>query len=106
VGGGTKWNLLDSKTGTTAILTPSNFDELCVMVKVNQNDNLVHQFNIPKAYIPVDNSSIQLRNGWYSNSTAYGTASIGINKAGLWIAFATYLGTEYKDNSTITVYYR
>lgn len=49
---------------------------------------------------------MQFRTGWYSKADANGGVGVGINKAGCWIGFANYNGSDYKTNSTITVYFR
>lgn len=103
-GGGTKWNYLNSKTGSTEILLPGSFNELLVIVDVNNQDMMELTLNIPEAYLTTTDKSF--RSGYYSASNSFAVGIVKVNKSALSLNYANITGAVVTNNSTITVYYR
>lgn len=103
-GGGTKWNLLASTTGTTHISLPSTFNELYIETGLSTNNLLRFSFNVLRETL--SNTTKGFRNGYYANQTAYGIVEIDINLSEVWIRVSELDGQSVISNSPITVYYR
>lgn len=101
-GGGTKWNLLDSKTGNTAINLPSSFNELLVITKLTSY-NLHFSFNIPKLFL--ESNGKGFRSGYYGTGTN-GFCEIVASLSSVNLANAQSSGSTVTQDSTTTVYYR
>lgn len=100
--GSTKWNYLDSKTGTTAIPLPSNFNELLVIAKLSSY-NVHFTYNLPKSFL--ESSGKGFRAGYYGTGSN-GFCEIIASLSSINLANAQSAGSTVTQNSTITVYYR
>ena len=103
-----QWKLIGSVTGKTPITLPSNFSEILVIVKAN-NEN--YNFNIPKMYLDETNKMFSHGKGLHISETTYLVQiriSISTNKVVLNDARGSE-NTSIKDYSSKTVttaYYR
>lgn len=102
MGGGTKWNPLGSKTGPSEVQSlPSGFNELLVVIKINNDNGFAYSINIPNDTSVLSTNSITYRCG-----TRTTEISIKATTSGVRLDTASSSGTDYSSTSTITVYYR
>lgn len=78
---------------------PSVFEELLVILKINNDNSYAYQYNIPKDIL--GNTSSRFNSGGRTVDV-----SINVSLINAYISVATSSGTDYKNTSTITVYYR
>lgn len=103
-----QWKLIGSATGTTPITLPSNFSEILVIVKM---DDEFYNFNIPKLYLDETNKSFYHGKGLNFDAKYYLTQVrilISTNKVALRDArgSANASLTDYTSTTIITAYYR
>ena len=103
-----QWTLIGSATGTTPITLPSNFSEILVIVKTNDE---FYNFNIPKLYLDETDKSFCHGKG-LNPGGAYYLSQIRIlistNNVALRDAKSSQ-NASLKDNTStaiITAYYR
>ena len=102
-GGGTKWNLVDSKTGTTAIPLPSDFNELLAIVAFPQTTIDIPVI-IPKNRLT--NSARSYRGGYYGGSNTWVGVVMNVTLSAINLVGATNTSNDVTSTSTLTVYYR
>ena len=96
------WKLLGSSSGTTALTLPDNFNELIVEVKCNSITQLQYSYHFIKNQLT--NSDKSYHNGFYSSSSDFSSCIVNVSLSSVALTRMIYKGTEYKENSTITVY--
>lgn len=101
--GGTKWNLLDSKTGTAAMPLPNDFNEVLGLVRV-YGTVVEIPILIPKEEL--SNTPLYFRGGYYIGTNSYLAVSINATLSSISLGYVGNTGSEATSNSTITVYYR
>lgn len=96
--------LLDSKTGTNAITLPNQFDEICVLVAINGNNDYIIDFTIPKGFL--SSNSKGFRKGFYISSTSTGNVYFTATTSSVQLSEVRSGSAVVTSNSVITVYYR
>ena len=96
------WKLLGSSSGTTALTLPDNFNELIVEAKCNSITQLQYSYHFIKNQLT--NSDKSYHNGFYSSSSDFRSCIVNVSLSSVALTRMSYKGTEYKENSTITVY--
>ena len=97
------WKYVDSKTGTTAIPLPSEFEELFIMVKLGSY-SLRFPMTIPRAALST--TAVFFREGYYANSGSNGYVEVGVTTSVVTLQGATSGGTDVKNSCETTVYYK
>lgn len=103
-GSGASWKFLDSKTGTTSITLPSNFNQLLVEVIVNNEPNLA-VIDIPILAAQLLSTSRSYRGGAPSSNGGVAVV-VGASLSSVAIAGVTKDGSSVTSNSVISVYYQ
>ena len=96
------WKLLGSSSGTTALTLPDNFNELIVEAKCNSITQLQYSYHFIKNQLT--NSDKSYHNGFYTGSGDFSSCAVNVSLSSVALTRMSYKGTEYKENSTITVY--
>lgn len=94
--------LLDSKTGTSPIALPSEFDVIVVIVAINGNNDYSIDFTIPKAYL--SSNSKGFRKGFYISSTSTGNVYFTATTSGVQLSEVRSGSNVVTSNSSISVY--
>lgn len=103
-----QWKLIGSAKGKTPITLPSNFSEILVIVKAN-NEN--YNFNIPKLYLDETNKMFSHGKGLHISGATYlvqiriiiSTNNVALNDAR---GSQNASITDYSSKSVTTAYYR
>lgn len=94
------WKYVDSKTGTTAIPLPSEFEELFIMVKL-YTYNVQFPMVIPRAVLSTN--ALGFRAGYYATGSN-GYVEVVATTSSVYLANAQASGSDVKNNCTVTVY--
>lgn len=98
-----QWTLVDTKTGSTSINLPANFNELLCVANVDNSGNK-WSCVIPKSEL--SNTASYFRVGNYSFSNSNGTATIQVSLSSAKMYQLYWNETDKLSTSTFTVYYR
>jgi hypothetical protein len=91
------------KSSNGANISSLSFNELCILVKINNGANIV-AFHLPSAII--DSTTKYIRQGSYETNSNNSGVTISINSSTVAIVSVHMNGTDYKSSSVIEVYYR
>ena len=96
---------LSEASGTNSVELPDEFNELFVIVTVNNNAQLSYLFNIPKAIL--SSLSIGSNQGYVATSiNVAGHCRISASLSEISLLSAVSNGTNVTSNSSISVYYK
>ena len=98
------WNLVDSKTGDTTITLPNSFNELLIIVVVDNNSNVHFTFNIP--YQILGSSVKGFNSGYYQNSGVLSNCRVLVSNTSANLTVAFLNNQDKKSTSTTIIYYR
>lgn len=96
---------LGEASGTNSVELPDEFNELFVIVTVNNNAQLSYLFNIPKAIL--SSESIGINQGYAATSiNVAGHCRISASLSEISLLSAVSNGANVTSNSSISVYYK
>ena len=96
---------LGEASGTKSVELPDEFNELFVIVTVNNNAQLSYLFNIPKAIL--SSESIGINQGYVATSiNVAGHCRISASLSEVSLLSAVSNGVNVTSNSSISVYYK
>ena len=98
-----QWTLVDTKTGSTSINLPANFNELLCVANVDNSGNK-WSCVIPKNELSSTASYFRVGNYSFSNSNGTATIQVSLSSAKMYQLY--WNETDKLSTSTFTVYYR
>ena len=99
-----KWNKIATVTGGTTINLPDNYNEIFVILKLDNNDEVNFTYFASKDMLTENFNEFRL--GYYSAPSNYATGNVAISLTQAYIANAVLVGNNKLSTSTLTVYYR
>lgn len=100
-----QWNYLGSKSGSTAMTLPTNFNELLCIVKAwDSNENLYFSINIP--YAILSTTEIGFNNGYYATAQGNSYCRVMAKKTSVYTSACYVNGSNTLSSSKLYIYYR